>query len=130
MAVLHGSGLPFRVYNDYPMLPGARRSLSTDLAIVDLDDCVLAAVEFKYEPSHRRTDILPSKFPAVFWGEDGVARDLMKIRQDVTGGVAEVAYAVFIVEGGYFRCREPHPGSKWIDWGYQVWVLYSRSQAG
>jgi hypothetical protein len=48
--------LPFRLFNDYPMLPGAHRALSTDMAILH-EDKVLVAIEFKYEPSHERNDI-------------------------------------------------------------------------
>lgn len=122
-------GLPYKVFNDYPMLPGKRRSLSTDLAILGLDDCVEVAAEFKYEPSHGRSDILASKFPVVFWGKDGVAKDLKRIQEYVAQGKAKVAYSVFIDEGGYFRGRQPHPGSEWVDWGNGVWILYAQTQA-
>jgi hypothetical protein len=121
--------LPYRIFNDYPMLPGKRRSLSTDLAILGLDDSVEVAAELKYEPSHRRTDLLASKFPVVFWGEDGVAKDLRRIQEFVAQSKAKVAYSVFIDEGGYFRNRQSHLGSEWIDWGNGVWVLYGQAQA-
>ncbi|MCB0021006.1 MAG: hypothetical protein KDE09_24590, partial [Anaerolineales bacterium] len=49
--------LPFQVFNDYPMLPGTRRSLSDDLVILDQNEIVQVAIEFKYEPDHRRRDI-------------------------------------------------------------------------
>ncbi|HUB40397.1 MAG TPA: hypothetical protein VMA72_16225 [Streptosporangiaceae bacterium] len=62
--------LPWMVLNDYPMLPGPRRSLSADLVIRDVDGAVLVAVEFKYEPSHQRTELraTPGKLPVAFWG--------------------------------------------------------------
>ena len=50
-------GLPYRVFNDYPILPGNRRSLCADLAILNTDSLVEVAAEFKYEPSHTRGDI-------------------------------------------------------------------------
>jgi hypothetical protein len=52
-------GLPYRVFNDFPLLPGNRRSLCADLAILasNKNDLAEVAVEFKYEPSHRRSGI-------------------------------------------------------------------------
>src|SRR6266700_1948153 len=71
-------GLPFRVFHDYPILPGKRRSLCVDLAILNTDSLVEVAVEFKYEPSHNRSDIWPTKLKpsVVFWGDDGVGKDV------------------------------------------------------
>lgn len=124
--------LPFSVVNDYPLLPGARRALSADLVIRDAGETVLVAAEFKYEPSHRRAELLPGKLPVVFWGDDGVAKDVRRIREFVEQGVARAAFAVFIDEGGYFRHRPAHPGTAWRDWppsrpgGHQVSVLWAR----
>jgi hypothetical protein len=56
--------LPWQVQNDYAALPGIRRSLSADLAIV-VDGRPGLLVEFKYEPSHRRTDIPRAKLPVI-----------------------------------------------------------------
>jgi hypothetical protein len=89
-------GLPYSVINDYPILPGVGRARSVDLVIRDADKAVLVAVEFKYEPSHRRGDLLPAKLPVVFWGDDGVAKDIKRIREFVEQGAARVAFAVFI----------------------------------
>lgn len=122
-------GLLYRVFNDYPMLPGKRRSLSTDLAILNANDRVEVAVEFKYEPSHRRVDIMKSKLPVVDWGQAGVAKDLKRIQEFVAQGKARAAYFVFIDEGGYFRKRKPHPDSpdsEWVDWGSDIWALYAK----
>ena len=48
--MLRDCGLPYRVFNDYPILPGSRRSISCDLAIVRPDDTVgFAITEFTYD---------------------------------------------------------------------------------
>jgi hypothetical protein len=109
------SGSPLRLFNDYPILPGKRRGLSTDLAILD-GDAVDLAVEIKYEPSHSRADIPQGKLPVVFWGVEGVAKDIARIRDFVSIGPARRAISLFIDEGGAFRHRPPQPGSRWIDW--------------
>lgn len=120
-------GLPHRVFNDYGILPGERRSLSADLAIINRSGDVEVAAEFKYEPSHQRDDIPQTKFPVVFWGSDGVGKDVQRVHEFVTSGRARVAYAVFIDEGGYFRHRPAHAGSEWIEFGGEgPWVLWSR----
>ncbi len=110
-------GLPYRVYNEYPMLPGNRRSLSADLAILNSDAQVEVAAEFKYEPSHARNDILPGKInPSVtFWTD--IAKDVQRIQQFVALGKTRVAFSVFIDEGTFYRQRTPPSGSAWISWG-------------
>ncbi len=134
--------LPLRVYNDYPMLPGSRRARSADLVIVNQADEVEVAAEFKYEPSHQRTDIQRQKLPVVFWGTSpseigqGVAHDVQRIKEFVEVGKTKTAYAIFVDEGGYFRHREQLPGSRWIDWetrsaeGHKVSILWARWPAG
>ena len=117
--IIREKHLPLRVFNDFPMLPGRRRSLSTDLAIVDQERRVLLAAELKYEPSHARTDILESKFPVVSWGKDGVGKDVERVREFVASDRTAIAYAYFIDEGGHFRHRPPHPGARWRDCGEQ-----------
>jgi hypothetical protein len=126
--VIADNELPYRVFNDYPMLPGKRRSLSADLAILNQDNLVEVAVEFKYEPSHGRQDILRAKFPVVVWGKEGVRKDVDRVREFVARGKAAAAYALLIDEGGYFRQRPPHPGARWIDWGSGVWVHFFGAQ--
>ena len=126
--------LPFRVFNDYPMLSGAPPQRRADLAILKDDDQVLLAVEFKYEPSHARNDIPKTKLPVVFWGMDGVAKDIDRIGKFVTECTAEIALSIFIDEGGAFRHRPAHPGSKWIDWnggerGFRPSLLRARAYA-
>jgi hypothetical protein len=59
--------LPFRVYNDYPIFPLQYRSLSADLALVAGSKEVLLTAEFKYEPCHRRQDLLKTKLPLTEW---------------------------------------------------------------
>ena len=108
-----GAAGPYKVRNDYPMMLGTR----ADLAILDAVGDVDVAVEFKYEPSHARKDILVTKFPVVSWGSDGVGRDVNRVQAYVGSAVARNAYAVFIDEGGHYRIRLPHPSSRWIDWG-------------
>lgn len=110
------AGVPLRVFSDYGIVRGERRSLSADIALVGPDGQVELTVEFKYEPSHARGDIPGSKFPVVFWGSDGVGKDVERVRAWVAEGRARVGVAVFIDEGGQFRHREPHAGSRWIDW--------------
>lgn len=124
--------LDLRVWNDYPMIRGQRRAQSADLVLQAPDGTIEVAIEFKYEPSHARADIQRQKLPVVFWGPEGVAHDVERIRRFVGEGKAKVAYAVFVDEGGYFRHREPHQGSRWIDWeartpeGHKVAILWSR----
>jgi len=121
--LLQEAGLAVRVFNDYGILPGNRRSLSADLAVVDNEGSVVVAAEFKYEPAHSRTDIPSSKFPVVFWGDDGVGKDVARVREFVEKGAATIAHSFFIDEGGAFRHRLPHQGSRWCPWGGDVWVL-------
>jgi hypothetical protein len=119
-----GRQLPYRVFNDYPMLAGPRRAFSADLVLLDQAGRAHLAAEFKYEPAHIRTsqrggDIWRTKFGPTdgFWGMDGVAKDVQRVHDFVTQAKATVAYAIFIDEGSYFRHRPPHQGSAWIDWG-------------
>jgi len=115
--------LAYRIFHNFRILPRK----TTDLAILRQDNSIEVAVEFKYEPSHGRkfTDIWPTKFPVVFW-ENGVGKDMERIREFVSKGGAGIAYLIFIDEGGYFNWREPFSGSEWIDWGNGVLVLLAR----
>jgi len=111
VSLIQHQSLALRIFHHFPM--GDRRGINCDLALVNPDDSVALAAEFKYEPSHRRSDIWHTKFPVVFWNE-GVGHDIERVHSFVAMGAA--AYAVFIDEGGYFRHRPPHPGSTWVDW--------------
>lgn len=119
------AGLSLRVFNDYGILPGSRRSLSADLALIGENNKAEVAVEFKYEPAHSRTDIPRIKFPVVGWGADGVAKDIQRIKEFVDSGVVNKAYSIFIDEGRNFRRRPAHPSSEWIDWPNNVALLFS-----
>ncbi len=121
--LIEKQNLAYRVFHNFPVL--SRRT--SDLAILSRDNSIEVAAEFKYEPSHDRksTDILPTKLPVVFW-EDGVGKDMERIREFVAKGKAKVACLVFIDEGGYFRWREPFTNSEWIDWPNGVSVLWAR----
>lgn len=113
----------YRVFNDYPIMPGNRRALCTDLAILR-GQTVELSVEFKYEPDHRRggatSEIWPTKLnpSVVFWGKDGVLKDVDRCRKYVAEDRCESATSIFIDEGGLFRHRTPHPGTRWLDWTY------------
>lgn len=127
---LRDRGLDWAVFNDYPMLPGARRSLSADLAIRSGDLQVVLAAEFKFEPAHDRADLLTHKFPVTGWSDS--LKDIARIKEFVTTDRAAVAYAVLVDEGRYYRTRAPHADSEWIDWdartpeGRPVSILWSR----
>ncbi len=109
--------LPYRVFHHFPLFPGSGKVVDCDLALVRPDGTVAVAAEFKYEPSHERKgrDIWRTKFPVVFWNE-GVGQDIDRIRGFAIQKAADVSYAIFVDEGGFFRHRPPHPGSQWIDW--------------
>ena len=129
-AKIRERGLDYSVYNDFPMLPRKRRALSADLVIREPDGQVAIAVEFKYEPDHRRKDLLPNKLPVVGWVDP--LHDCQRIFTFIAEGKARVAYAIFIDEGGHFRGRPSPEGSTWIDWkiaspeGDRVSVLWTR----
>jgi hypothetical protein len=131
--LIHANKLPYKVYNDFPMLPGKnnRRSVCTDIAIVNAEGFVEIAIEFKYEPSHIRTDLLKSKFTptVVFWGNDGVAKDIARVKNYVELKKAKIAHAILIDEGQHFRTKPPHPDSKWINWENGVAILHSSFKA-
>lgn len=116
--------LEYRIYHNFPMLPGK----TVDLAILRQDNSVALAAEFKYEPSHDRKfkEFLPNKLPVVFWDE-GVGKDILRIQEFVDRGKADMAYMLFIDEGGYFRWREAFAGSQWIDWGRGISVLSAKA---
>jgi len=132
VAEIRRRGLDLRVWNNYQIFREGRRGESADLVLQAADGTIAVAVEFKYEPSHTRPDIQRQKLPAVFWGSEGVAHDIERVRRFVAERKAEAAYAVFVDEGSHFRHREAHPGSRWIDWAastpqsHRVALLWSR----
>ena len=52
-----------------PYAPRSSRQPKCDLAIRSGSGEVLLAAEFKYEPAHRRLDLLLHKFPVIGWGD-------------------------------------------------------------
>lgn len=135
LQVIEEHGLPYRVFNEHSLR--VRGRTRADLAILGKDsDSVEVAAEFKYEPSHSRRadrggDILPSKLvpSVVFWsGEGSVEKDVMRVHEYTEQLNVKRAFSIFIDEGGWFRHRNPHPGSEWTCWGKSVWVL--RAQSG
>lgn len=108
--------MPFRIFNDYGVEPGPRRSLSADLAVLGDSNTPLVAAEFKFEPSHRRGDIDQRKFPVTDW--DGVCRDIERIRRWVREGLVGDGLAIFVDESGSVRHRRPaETDCQWVDWG-------------
>lgn len=132
-------GLPYRVFNDYPMLPGPNRSLSADIVLTPTpitppklsptgkwpqSPAVTLAVEFKYEPSHKRGDIWPTKLPVVGW--DGILKDIARLYEFIAKERATVAYALFVDEGGAFRHRSPALPGSWQDWEHGVTIHWAK----
>jgi hypothetical protein len=111
--LLERDDLPWTVFNDYPMLPGPRRALSADLALLCDGDVALAA-EFKYEPCHKRRDIPRQKFPVTVWSD--IAKDTLRAREFVYQGRVAVAYAVCIDEGGYLARRDLSIFEEHLEW--------------
>lgn len=121
------NNLPFKVYNDYPIEPGKRRSKSVDLAIVSneldykelLNGQAMAelAVEFKFQPSKMRKDeVCIHKFPAVFW--PGIVEDVNRVKRFVKDKRTKKSIAIFVDELSYYkRPKYAIQGSGWIDWG-------------
>lgn len=106
--------LTWQVRNDYAPLPGPRRAPGADIGIA-VDGAAALLVEFKYEPSHRRTDIAQEKLPVISWQD--VEKDAARVQRFVDAGRAPVALAVLIDEGGFFRTRPALPGGHWLDVG-------------
>ena len=117
------NNLSLKVFNDYPILKGKKQGLSADIVILNENNQVELAIEFKYEPDHKRgkepnCNIWPTKLDpsVVFWGKEGVLKDVKRCEEFIDKGVATAAVTIFIDEGGLFRHRNPHPGTEWIDW--------------
>ena len=123
--------LPYRVFKEYKIVQG--RKIKTDLVIFDIrpnvELPVELAVEFKYEPSHKRNvnmggNIPDSKFPVVDWkGENSVLEDIQRVNSYVPT-YAKTAYSIFIDEGSHFSSQDAPPGSEWKQWGDDVSVLW------
>ena len=110
MSEIRERGLAYRVMNEFTISAGKR----TDIVVLDGDGTIVLAAEFKYEPSHRRSGFLPSKWPVVIWTD--VGKDVQRIHDYTQKGLAQVGYAALVDEGGYFRHRPPFERSVWLDW--------------
>lgn len=122
--VIAKDSLPLKIHNDYPILPGIKRHLCADLVIKannEKGEIIDVAVEFKYEPDHKREEILQSRFKptVVFWnGENSVLKDIERARKYVQDNKAKHAYSIFVDEGKYF-CgkKDSFPDSAWEECG-------------
>jgi hypothetical protein len=128
--LLRDRNLDWSVFNDYPMIPGRRRSLSADLAVRSARGQILLVAEFKYEPAHSRKDILSHKLPVIGWAD--ALHDVTRIQRFVDEKRAPAAYAILVDEGGFFRRRDVEVGSEWRDRevrtpeGYRVSIMWTR----
>ncbi len=116
LKIIETKKLRYRVRNDYSIVHLGLRRSSIDLVILDDSDNIVVAIEFSYEPSHRRDDILPENLPMVTYDKNGVGREIECVKEYVQRGAAKIAYAVLIDENSLFRKRNPFPGSEWRDW--------------
>jgi hypothetical protein len=122
-AAIEERSLPLRVFQGYPVSAVRPRRLNVDLAILDAEGSLHLAAEFKYEPDHKRAapdgDIWPTKVipSVVFWsGEGSVHKDVQRISELASLGCSDVAYAIFIDEGAFFRPNPPPAEAEWVDW--------------
>lgn len=114
---------PFIIHNDYTILPRQR----ADLVFLHESGQIELAIEFKYEPSHKRIDIVPTKFPVASWSEIG--KDIERIKRFVTDANVTVSYSVFFDEERFYRNKPAHHSSKWNDWeNSDVSVLLARKE--
>ena len=115
---IEASHLPYCIVHEYSV-NGAR----ADLAIIH-NDAVEVVMEFQYEPHPSRS--VAGKFPVTEW--PAIVKDIHKNTERVEEGEANVAYSVFIDEGGYFHERRKAPDrSEWRDWGEGRWVLWAQA---
>jgi hypothetical protein len=110
--------LPLAAFNQYPILPGqhldlalTRPSLLGAAFGATSSSAIPVGVELKYEPSHARRDIAPSKFDVCDY--NAVMRDVDRITAWLDGGRIDEGFAVFIDEGGRFSHRPAHPRGEW-----------------
>jgi len=95
----------YKVYNDYGLLKGKKRSRSTDIVIVDevSIDKGIVAIEFKYEPNKNRSDIPKKKIPVISWSS--YLKDIEKVKECVEKGKAETGIAYLFDEGNRYTNR-------------------------
>lgn len=119
---------PYSVYNDYPVKrSNGNRQFSVDLVIIDnkikrdqiLDnqESLELAVEFKFEPSKKRNnDICVHKLPVVFWS--GIEEDIRRMEMFTTEKRTKCGVSVFIDESG----RYSHDAKRYTADGRSQWV--------
>lgn len=127
MAKFKELSLDYRVFNDYPIERGTNRALSVDLAVVhndifykDVLDAKAQAeliVEFKFEPSQRRAEILSHKCPVVSWSK--VIHDIDRISRFIQTNKARTGVTIFIDEYGlHLKDSNSYPNTaNWNNWG-------------
>ena len=111
-------GLPLAAFNQYAIAPGqwldlAVRSHSLLAASLGAtsSSAIPVGIELKYEPSHSRRDIAPSKFDVCDF--NAVLRDVDRVEAWVAAGRIEEGFAVLVDEGGRFHRRPAHPLGEW-----------------
>lgn len=143
--VFKEKNLPYKVINDCPIENGNHRSVCVDLAIVNFDmlpkdlicekDTAELGIEFKFEPSKKRSDICVHKLPVVDWR--GVLNDIERVRRFVNQNKAKIGIAIVIDEYGRFKTRKDCPeNSQWLSWGnynhpdsFDINILYTKFES-
>jgi len=106
-------GVAWGVAHDHGVLPGPRRRLPSDLAVLDEAGRVELAVELRYEPAASRGDLRRERLPLVTWAQ--VLGDHARAERIRRGGHARNAMALLLDEGGRFRERSAPTGARWED---------------
>ncbi len=122
--------LPYKIFNDYRLW---KNGPLCDLVIMR-DNKIEIAIEFKYEPSHKRVEDFPrSKLEQsfVFWGgksnTHSVEQDMERVKEFVEKDIAKIGVSVFVDEGGFFSEKTRYKNRKWKKWNNGVAALISWS---
>ena len=134
---INKNNLPYEIFNNHPIAKGK----IVDLAVVNKGTSYRAIsqrgavaefiIEFKFEPSMRRSDFCDGKLEQAvcFWSE--ISKDIERINHFVEEKKTKSAVAVLVDEFGRFRNKEISSQSRWIDWGsfgndlYNVSLLWT-----
>lgn len=162
--IIKANKLPFDVFNDITIYrwtdnSNKKRKIAPDLIIICKDKVQRTqrnlikglelpaelVLELKYQPSYKRKeiDIPRTKFPAVFWSNGSsstIIGDIKRISKCIQCGKTNIAYAMFIDEGGGSPFNGKIDGltniSRWEHWdqdneGLSVLktILYRNGQA-
>jgi hypothetical protein len=116
--IINREHLTLKVFNDYPMIKAHRRSLSADLVVLNELSEVEVAVEFKYEPSHKRNEYTEGKFPVT--DRKGILNDITRIKEFTDSGKAKIGHAIFVDEGSHFykKIVPIENQGEWFKWGH------------